>query len=128
MKLIPLLLLIGMLAVSGWAYDYDYRTSEPYSAELVQKAEAGDAVAQYDLGACFVGADGVTKDVKKALKWWTKSAEQGYAPAECLLGRCYLFAMGIKKDEMKAVKWLTKAADQGNAEAKEVLEKIKAKQ
>jgi TPR repeat protein len=36
--------------------------------------------------------------------------------------------MGIKKDEMKAVKWLTKAADQGNAEAKEVLEKIKAKQ
>jgi len=128
MKLIPLLLLVGMLAVSGWAYDYDYRTSEPYSAELVQKAEAGDAVAQYDLGLCYSEGLVVAKDQKEALKWITKSAEQGYALAECLLGRCYLFAMGIKKDEMKAVKWLTKAADHGNAEAKEVLEKIKSKQ
>ncbi|MEI7693517.1 MAG: hypothetical protein WCJ27_03510 [Verrucomicrobiota bacterium] len=46
MKLIPLLLTLGMLAVSGWAEDAKL---EPYSAELVKNAEAGDAEAQYNL-------------------------------------------------------------------------------
>jgi len=48
MKLIPALLIVGMFAVSRWAYDY--RTPEPYSAELVKIAEAGDERGQYDLG------------------------------------------------------------------------------
>ena len=39
MKPFPLLLLIGMLAVSGWAQD---KKTEPYSPELVKRAEAGD--------------------------------------------------------------------------------------
>ena len=38
MKLIPLLLLAGMFAVSGWA--------EIYSPELVKKAEGGDDPAR----------------------------------------------------------------------------------
>jgi hypothetical protein len=59
MKLILLLLLFGMLAVSGWAED---AKPEPYSAELVKIAEAGDARGQYDLGyalstACYLIAE-----------------------------------------------------------------------
>ncbi len=42
MKLIPLLLLIGMFVISGWAEGY---YPEPYSSELVKKAEEGDAMA-----------------------------------------------------------------------------------
>ena len=113
-----------MLAVSGWAED---AKPESYSAELVKKAEAGDAKAQFDLGLCYVRADGVNKDNKEFLKWLTKSAEQGYAPAQWNLGRCYYYAMGIKKDYEKAVKWWTKAAEQGLPQAKEAIEKLKSK-
>jgi len=47
MKLIPILLTLVIVAVSGWAEDLK---PEPYSAELVKKAEAGDERGQYDLG------------------------------------------------------------------------------
>ena len=56
MKLIPALLIVGMFAVSGWAED---TKPEPYSPELVKKAEAGDAKAQYDLGICYYEGTGV---------------------------------------------------------------------
>ena len=60
MKLIPLLLLTGMLVVSGCSKEV--KKIEPYSPELVKKAEAGDANAQGDLGACYRDGTGVTKD------------------------------------------------------------------
>ena len=66
MKLITLFLLVGMLAVSGWAEDAKPR---PYSLQLVKRAEA------------FLD--------KAAVKWWTRLAEQGYADAQCNLGMCY---------------------------------------
>ena len=124
MKLIPILLTLVMLAVNGWARNDQ---PEPYSPELVKRAKAGDAKAQFDLGLCYVRADGVNKDNKEFLKWLTKSAKQGYAPAQCNLGRCYYYAMGIKKDYEEAVKWLTNAADQGDELAKKELEKLKSK-
>jgi len=118
MKLIPPLLLTGMLAVSGWAQD---AKPEPYSAELERKAEAGDANAQCSLGNCYY-KQGVTKDYKeavnwykKAVKWYTKAAEQGTADAQCRLGFCYDEGYGVAKDKIEAVKWYTKAAEQGDA-------------
>jgi tetratricopeptide (TPR) repeat protein len=110
MKLIPLSLLVGIFVVSGWAYDY--RTPEPYSAELVKKAEAGDAVAQFDLGLCYSEGLVVAKDKKEALKWITKSAEQGYSFAQSDLGVRYLLGLGVAKDEKEALKWYKKVAEQ----------------
>ena len=114
MKLIPLLLLIGMLAVSGWAED---TKPEPYSPEMVKRAEAGDAVAQGRLGYFYYYGEGVAKDYKEAVKWWTKSAEQGVEEAQYNLGVCYDKGRGVEKDMNKAVKWYTKSAEQGNANA-----------
>ena len=79
MKLIPLLLIVGLLAMSGWAQSGKY---EPFSAELVKKAEAGDVLAQCSLGSCYLEGKGVTQDYKEAVKWYTKSAEQGNEPAK----------------------------------------------
>ena len=61
MKLIPALLIVGMLKVSGWA--------EGYSPELVKKAEAGDAKAQCNLGICYADGKGVAQDEKVKVKW-----------------------------------------------------------
>ena len=111
MKLIPLFVLFGMFAVSGWAEEKTI-----YSPELVKNAESGDAKAQFDLGACYSKGDGVTQDYKEAVKWYTKSAEQGNAEAQFCLGICYE-GNGVTPDWSKAVKWLTKSAEQGNAVA-----------
>ena len=122
MRLIPLFLLVGVLALSGWAED---AKPEPYSPELVKKAEAGDAKAQYDLGSGYCLGEGVTKDKKEAVKWFRMAAEQGNAKAQCALGVCYYGGDGVTKDYKEALKWLTKAAEQGIPEAKGILGAIK---
>ena len=124
MRLIPILLLVGMFAVSGWAQNGEF---EPYSAELVKKAEAGDANAQRDLGICYYEGKGVEKDYKEAVKWFTKSAEQGNQFGQLNLGNCYYECTGVSKDLGEAVKWYTKSAEQGNWTSKEMLERLKSK-
>ena len=47
MKISFILLILGMLAVSGWA---EIAKPESYSPELAKQAEAGDATAQSNLG------------------------------------------------------------------------------
>ena len=61
------------------------------------------------------GENGVTKDLKKAVEYFTKAAEQGHASAQACLGDCYYNGDGVYKDSDKAVEWYRKAAEQGNA-------------
>lgn len=66
------------------------------------KAEAGDSIAQYNLGVCHAKGEGVAKDDSKAVWWYRKSAEQGYGPAQSNLGVCYATGEGVLKDEIEA--------------------------
>jgi len=84
-----------------------------YSAELLQKAEAGDASAQYQLGQCYFLGLGTSKNDKMAFQWTTKSAEQGNAQAEYNLGASYLQGIGTVKNEREAFKWYKRSADKG---------------
>ena len=108
MKLITLFLLVGMLAVSGWAQNGEY---EPYSAGLVKKAEVEDAVDQYNLGQCHEKGLGVIRDNKEAVKWYTKSAEQGHVKAAFNLSQCYEDGQGVRRDKKQAMKWFVKVLD-----------------
>ena len=132
MKLILLILLVGKLAMSGWA---QIEKPEHYSPELVKKAEAGDAVAQWNLGMCYSGScplpQGFTecKEVKKnpeeAIKWFTKSAEQGYPQAQFEMSQYYNTKANeyirttenlprIEEARKIADEWCLKAANGGN--------------
>ena len=118
MKLIPLFLLVGMLAVEGCSPRVTQIVKpETYSAELVKKAEAGDADAQFNLGDCYRLGTGVTQDSKEAFKWYAKSAEQGVAWAQSWLGYCYISGTGVTQDSQEAVKFYKKSAEQGNDQA-----------
>jgi len=125
MKLIPILLALGMLAVIGCSRED--KKPAPYLAELVKKAEAGDARAQYNVGKAYYLGQGVTQDYKEAIKWYTKSAEQGNMGGQERLGICYSKGKGVAKDEKEAVKWFAKSAKQGNERAKQRLEELKSK-
>jgi TPR repeat protein/signal transduction histidine kinase len=74
-------------------------------SELEQKANAGDAQAQFDLAARYVeGSDDLEESVELALMWLTKSAEQGHSLGQFALGINYLKRtekMGLFSKEMK---------------------------
>jgi uncharacterized protein YqcC (DUF446 family) len=52
---------------------------------LREKAQSGDARAQYDLGLTFYRGDGVPQDMNAARLWLTKAADQGQREAHVLL-------------------------------------------
>lgn len=83
-----------------------------------EKAESGDAQAQYLLGWCYgTGNAGLTQDYYMATVWLEKAAQQGYEAAQYFLGWCYYYGHGVKKDYKQAEHWYGEAAKQGNAEA-----------
>jgi hypothetical protein len=149
MKLIPALLIVGMLAVSGCA---EQNKAEPgakpqkvrYSllafdteglACIETQLKDGMTISDPFTGiACWEESwgraevtyvEGVAKDEKEAVKCYTKAAEQGDAVGQRLLGWCYVNGTGVAKDEKEALKWYTKAAEQGDEWAKKALEKFK---
>ena len=74
-------------------------------AKAKKDAEAGNAIAQYNLGVLYASGTGVAIDLREAFKWYTRAAEAGNAEAQCNLGLCYDLGTGIAVDKCKAVKW-----------------------
>ena len=93
----------------------DGQKPKSYSPELLEKAKAGDAKAQFSVGFALLGGEGVEKNEKEAVGWLEKSANQGNALAQGYLGGCYMDGKGVSVDKEKGFKWFKKAADQGDA-------------
>ena len=91
------------------------QVAKPTFAELLAKANQGDAKAQMSLALAYGIGDGVPKDVAESVKWFRKAADQGEATAQTSLGVMYAIGFGVPKDSAEAVKWYRKAADQGEA-------------
>jgi uncharacterized protein len=85
--------------------------------EVLEKAEKGDAKAEFTVGFMYAKGEGVAIDKKKAVEWCSRSAEQGYAEAQYNLGILYAKGDGVPKDLRKSVLWYTKAANRGYADA-----------
>lgn len=86
-------------------------------ADLLHKAQAGDAKSQYELAEAYFEGNGIAKDPKQGLLWLRKSAGQGYAGAEATLGFMYQKGVEIEPDAQEAAGWYRKAARQNNTKA-----------
>lgn len=95
-------------------------------ADLLHKAQAGDAKAQYELADAYSEGTGVAKDPKQGLMWLRKSAAQGYAGAEATLGYMYQKGIEIAPDAQEAASWYRKAARQNNTKAQAHLSEMLA--
>lgn len=84
--------------------------------KIKQKAEQGNAKAQFSLGKMYVEGKGVSKDFKKAAYWCKKAAKQGYAKAQFYLGGMYFEGEGVLKDKAKAKYWIQKAYENDDPE------------
>jgi len=83
----------------------------------LKAAEQGDAIAQYNLGICYINGNGVEQDPVRAFEWFRKGAEQGDTDAQFCLAICYDKGEGVAKDHTKAFEWWYQLAEQGDANA-----------
>lgn len=76
------------------------------------RAQAGDPVAQFSLGAfLYYGSS----ETGQGVEWIRKAADQRFAPAEFQLGQIYEFGFGVPPDEGQALAWYRRAAEHGSA-------------
>ena len=79
---------------------------------LEQKAQSGDAVAQWQLGKKLENE----KDIPRAADLYRQSAEQGNPDGCNCYGLCLMKGCGVAKDEGLGVTFLCKAAENGAPE------------
>lgn len=91
----------------------------PALAELHQRAVAGDASAQLDLGLHYVTGTGIAPNEQAALRWIGKAAAQGNAAAQFELGSYYI--LEPHRDFERAAGLLRQSALQGFAPAQSSL-------
>src|ERR1700680_2903914 len=68
------------------------------TANVRQRAERGDAEAQYTLGHDYLVGAGVPQSQKQGAEWYAAAAAQGLAQAQFALGYLYEQGEGVGKD------------------------------
>lgn len=76
-------------------------------------AEAGDPVAQNNIGFMYRKGRGVHLDEAEAIKWYRRSAEQGFPDAMTNLGYMYDEGRTVEQDFVESYKWFLLAAERG---------------
>lgn len=90
----------------------------PDLKETRERAEQGDAEAQYSLAVMHDMGIGAPKNYSESGKWYARAAAQGIAEAQFQLAvRYYEHSKQSKENYTKAFSWFYKAATQGMAEA-----------
>ena len=115
---------VGNAFFFGWAPAE--RSDKKAVAWFRKAAEAGHALAQWEIGRCFESGHGAAPDATLAASWFAKAATQGYAASQCYLGFCYEKGKGVAPDAALAVSWYAKAAAQGLSEAVAAVTRLKA--
>lgn len=83
----------------------------PAVQELVEKAKANDAEAQFRVANAYDSGRGAPRDGKEAMRWYLAAAAQGHAEAQNSVGS------GLQADKKfaEARPWYEKAAGQNHA-------------
>lgn len=85
--------------------------------QLRKSAEAGQSMAQFELGNRYLYGEGVVADDFEAARLFREAAQQGNNNAQYNLGVMYMQGKGVIADLPQAIDWFLKAANQGDAPA-----------
>jgi uncharacterized protein len=88
---------------------------------LVERAEAGDSAAQFELAARHSRGEGVAADPDAAGRWLVRAAEGGHVEARAALGMGLLERASTPAETAAAIEWLTAAAGAGHLAARMLL-------
>lgn len=90
---------------------------------VLQKADAGHADAQNDIGQLLTGS----RHYDGALHWIRQAAAQDHPDAMQWLGRMYASGEGVERDENFALMWIAKAAAFGHVIADQQIKFIRSR-
>jgi TPR repeat protein len=121
------LALVAAMAVFGGAHaraDFDagrraYANGDYNTAfkEWLSLAEAGDPMAQNNIGYMYRKGFGIRLDEAEAAKWYRRAAEQGILDAMTNLGFMYDEGRGVERDYVESYKWFLLAVENGYEDA-----------
>ena len=82
-------------------------------------ANAGDPLAQNEIGYFYQAGIGVARDSARAAQWYQRAADGGFLEAKVNLGLAYLWGLGVRKDAQLGYELIHQAAirDCGLADA-----------
>ncbi|MGJ7490510.1 tetratricopeptide repeat protein [Variovorax sp. ZT4R33] len=84
-------------------------------AALSSRADAGDALAAYEVANHHSGRTGQALDLHQAFRYLERAAQQGHVPAQADLGFVYFNGNGsTPKDLARSFHWFQRAADGGS--------------
>ncbi|WP_371229647.1 tetratricopeptide repeat protein [Roseovarius sp. 2305UL8-3] len=90
-----------------------------------QAAQAGDPVAQFQLGWYLIKTpDGTAATLTEAVEMFRAAAESGYGPAMRNLGILYFEGRGVPQDYVLGRMWLTLAGSAGQTDAADVIDAL----
>ena len=120
-RIVVLLCMIVIAGCSDSSYcDVEKETKFETVTACAQK---GFLRQQTQLGRLYYKGEGVKKDYKKAVLWFTKAAEQGEVDAQYWLAEMYRKKEGecFSNCDYLAAKWHRKAAEQGDTNAQIII-------
>jgi hypothetical protein len=128
--MIPVAMFLGMLLTAAAQTATPTPSPTPsIDAALLAKANAGDAVADVQVGEQYAQAAAaehdkakIAEDYKQAEAWYRKAADQNSVAGELHLAALYRDGgEGFPRDMAQAAAWYRKAAEQGDADAQGTL-------
>ena len=88
---------------------------------LTQEANAGDPLAQHELGLRFLLGDGIPADTAQAIYWIKKAAEHNLTSAKYNYAILLINGIGVEWNPFEAFKLFQSAADDGMVQAEFVV-------
>lgn len=88
---------------------------------LTQEANAGDPLAQHELGLRFLMGEGVPADTAQAIYWIKKAADHNLTSAKYNYAILLINGIGVRWDPFEAFKLFQSAAEDGMVQAQYVV-------
>ena len=108
-------LILGMLVLPVFPQDEPPPSTGDTSAvsddiaDLMKRAEQGNASAQFNLALKYLMGEAIPLDYKEAFRWYRASAVQGNSSAQGSLGAMYRKGLGLPQDHIQAHMWYSLA-------------------
>ncbi len=97
--------------------NYQSPEAQQEVADLRQRAEQGDAAAQYRLGWCLENGFGVEQDSQAAFRMYSLAANQSFPEALLALATFHAYAITVPQDYDAATRLYRQAAELGLPDA-----------
>lgn len=126
-RLLPALLALVVFGAqadfNSGMYAYSTGNYDDAAREFQDCANRGEVQGEYYIGLLYEEGQGVPRDYKTALTWYTKAAKKGDVDAAFALGRMYSQGLGVDQDRARAYAWYGRAARGGHYLGKQEQEK-----